>query len=1602
MASGMSSSMLDFFSRHNVLIIDPDAKEKETLSQPSIMPPHEQNLEMNLGNKGVDSLGINKCEGPVLSSSPITFQSSEIAQDMDAMRATVEQLSIPVTSSSSVSMIETSNVTCYVSTSNGDDAQGHIHVNSNISEVERLVSTASVENEAMPFEMTMELAHERLPFESENMVRNAIEVPTETGINALVMQVPSVLYSNSELNITQHIEESAAEKITDKNDIHIGISNPLGGASKDSNTTAYHTEVIQAADIESGSVIEVLYQVGEPKERKQIAPITPKESDQNTTLEDKEMDKEKPLCHGNVSFSPTASNTVVKESFSNFANRKIMLLSGKEGKVSTASQSILFAPQEVVSSNSTPPTPSKSFLSSQDVSCAVEENPRISAVTAKVVYTKESDSAFLKQTEDSSNNVSTTPVVIQPGEMAVGFDMPSPYTSSFAFEQQTSVPLQVQYTDNVVTTQNVQVTDCRVCIENPDPNRVTDFAGDEAPDVLDISSLPIQSFAAEKQATLNAQRYTDDIVTSENVPVTAVGDRDSIKRDQKISTASREYDFVPQEVVSAIPTPLFHVEAFTFPHEMSVTLEQNLKPRAVLTEIVQMKDSGYDNSKVMKENLDIIANTSSPRINTGVSESERKISGAMRNVEIKSQDITESLGREGVNVPEFAMERSVSGRAMDSLKEAVLVAPEVVFQGTLRCNGNDRPVEKYEIHADHPFEGISKKMSIASVDMEMSYTEMLLEQEQALCPERFTCTSEVSAGASEGCSEEVVVTTVNAINTGTETRELSSPEVNGQIPMDIEVISEVSEEGIPLGCEAALIDPSVTSGYEIKSQSGQGSDFGELAADEIDFIRGVKSAIPSGYILTTNTVEDDSMSEALSYFDIETSVDVQDRYGVAVTVIGTRNDLNMSIEDTEEKRFPHEEGGLEELKIESSFDSLLKSSQLSPKDISFSGLPAGKKHKYIRNDKYDVNEKKIEFIKDKSGNRSTFLTEVASLTDNEYSDTLDEQSQASTLQTVNQSNILRTEEMYEVDRIAGNSDVNLLCDTGVAVPCVSQSYVQDEEVERVKDTGQPFGAVQQSQKLTPLHPLTKLEDQIPGSESGPVAVVHEASTRKEQEAKCGEFVQPDVFEQGKDLVIQSVASVQLESLTRSKSSSKSTETAVCYVPHVPLATDKGLQLASTNTQDVPPVSSDSSTVFQQEIINVSEEQISSSDMKHATTVVRTPLTETTKSTLKDIEVEIHDIPPLPADTSKNIPEKDLAKVLEIPSTISPSKQEASDISTTVNSKDTEVHGKDNESTEASRRGGGPTVTKLQCKSVEVEMTGHKSDAMKRGDDQDTRSKIHYVPHVPVSVAISSANLTSPSTLPQGQTKRNVIFKRKDLCPIKETDITSDDEKFESASNEKMETHNKKAQDLKIHYIPHVSSGVQQWDQGGLKKEAKPENLSMFCKKQKDFITEENVPDLKPDIQEESAVIEPKVQTSSQKTEGIIEAQVHIPVSESKDTISSTKKESRVHEKERRESYEIHYVPYSLVEFPKSGSGARPKEIHYVPHSPADLKTFECEERNAKPLAIPSVIVTSPSTSKLDAVVASSPDIMKNLVSTVIFIAITRRVLHGIDSYPMTV
>ncbi|XP_071545204.1 uncharacterized protein [Panulirus ornatus] len=1248
--------------------------------------------------------------------------------------------------------------------------------------------------------------------------------------------------------------------------------------------------------------------------------------------------------------------------------------------------------QEVVSRIATPPTPTKSFLSSQDVPSAVEENPRISVVTAKVVCSEVTKPAFLKQAENFSNNKSTT----------------------------------------LITSENAQLTDSKVWVESSSPSRAIDFAGDEVPDVLDISS-PIQSFATESQANFGAQKFNDDVIASENVLLTS-----AVDSDRKISTASEECDFVPQEVVSTMPSPFSLAETVTFPQEMCDAVELDLKTRAVLTEIVQINDSGCSNSEVIKENFEISTNVLSPRSNNEMSENERKISGAMKSFEIMFQEIPEAFEKETLNVPEFAVERSVSERAIDGLKEAVLVAPEVVFQESPYCNRNVNLVENIETRADHPFDGNDKKMSISSADAELSYTEMLEEKEQ-------TYASEVFAGAHESCSEEVVVTAVSAINSETETRELSSSEVNGQIHMDVEVISEVSEEGIPLGCEAALIDSSVISGYEIKSQSGQGSYSGELAADEINFIRGVKSAIPSGYIFTTNAVEDDRTSEALSYFDIETSVDVQDRYGVAVTVIGTHNDLNMSLEDTEEKQIPYEEGGLEELKMESSIDFLLKSSQHSSKGTSFVDLSGGSEHKDTQKGLHDSSEKNIESKKDKLGNRSTFLTEVANLTENEYSVTFEEQSHANTVQISNQNDILKAEKKYEIDRIMENSD------TGLVLPFVSQPFLHKEEKERILDTEQPFRAFQESQKLdgnfdrlqsvpqmnakrnnnvegkivkkaevssekdseidlqyvpflppaneidyivkkeddsgekseikhaeeacmedemTDVHysphcPVIKLEDEILGLESCSLADVPEIRTRKEQESKSEEFVHPTVLEHGKVSALQSVDSLHLESLTRGKPSSKSVETAVCYVPHVPPASGKDFHETPADINDIPQVSSDHSTVLLEEISVVPEEQSFANFMKLTTTTgVATPSTETDISTLKDILVEIHDVPiQRNRNISKKIPEEKLDELTEIPSYIRTSKQDVSDICTTVDSKDNEAYEKGDKSS-----GGGLTATRVQCKSVEAELTKNKGNIMEQGDHEN-RSKIHYVPYVPKSAAVSSVSPPlSPST--QGQTRKNLIFKKKDLSSIKETNITSDEEVFESAGNDGMETQSKKVQDLGIHYVPCIPSGDQHWDQGGLRKEAE---LSTYSDKQQFFVGEEKVPEFKTGIIEESVPIKSKSLTSSQKAD-IIEAQVHIPATEGKNAISGTMKETRVHE-ERTRSYELQYVPCSPSEFPKSVSGARPKEIHYVPHSPADVKSFECEETNTKPIM--SDFIASPFSPKVD-VVASPPEIMKNL------------------------
>ncbi|KAG7153745.1 Utrophin-like [Homarus americanus] len=1670
-ASGLTSSMLDFFARHSVVIVDPEAEGSKTLNQQAIGPSGVHKTDVNI-NRGVDAMGISTFEEPVQTPSPFTCPSSEILQGRSAVVSTVEEFSVSVTSASSLMSKETSTSDHQHIALNDDqlrnvnEAQTQIAIDNSNSETERRISTASIGNEAIPTEMTMELVHESIPTDFKNIVRGPFEVNTRTTTEVVVTHPPNVLYKDREDSMESR-EEINTQNAVFQNNEHVQSRNSdPGETSEESSIVACHTEVIHAADVESGSLIEITYQVEEPNEKNQSVLVLPSVTGLHKICEDNENDNKDLIEQSDVSLTP-AYHGVNEDTFVDFTDREI-LSSHKGRKSSTESQSFVFSPQEVISSIATLPESTEPFLSSQVVPGTVGEISIVSGVTGRAVGTEKSTPESLEQ-EDFHRKISTASVEIDlaPREVAAAFDTPSPLTGSFVFERQTSVTLQDQCTDSLITSRMVQLIDSRVCSETSDPSisveaqsrkistasMEMEFNCDEVAGMLETSSLPTQSFAGEKQTFAAASHcFTDQVVTSEIVLLSASSEKEMVSIDRKISTASREYDFTPQEIVSAIPSPFLQAESFTFPKETSASLEENLETGAVLAEVVQIKDSGCG-AEIMKENLETSAVISSTSSTTITDKTERKISTATRDIEIMPVEVTEAIGSEGVSTTSFALERSVSERAMECLNEAILIAPETVLQGSPYRDENASTVEKEKFYSNGYFELIKRKISTASMELELDCSEMLLEETETLLPERFACTSEVLVSASEGCSEDVLLTTVNTIISGTETDELSIPEVPGQVSADIEVISEISEEGIPLGCEAALIDPSVISGFEIKSQSGEGSDFGEIMGDDISFIRGIKSAMPAGYTFTTNTAEDDCMSEALSYYDIETSVDVQDRYGVAVTVIGTRNDLNLSLEDTEEKQIPLEEGGLEELKMETSVDSLLRSSRHSSRGASLDNLLADVDCK-------DTKESQKDFgVADDLGSRSTFLTEIVNFTDKGYSETVFQKSHTSTVKTISQANNKQTQQTHENSEAPKSVSTRTFYDGDTGISIITQSSKQVEQVKIDEDIEKPFESIKQSRKLdidvdklqnisqtnvkkvegvdikvkkieasfesgldgntklqyipfspqgikygchvkkdndngdaskvklaeeiviqdtmtkvqhTPQAPATKLENQILNLAS------HVSSlATKEQEIKCEEHFEPHV-ETAANLSIHQAANLSPDVLqkkderedeefkTASKSPIKSAEANMCYVPHVPIHLSTDLQQYKDprtlrhldNIQYIPHVPSDGSHVIPQEMKSGTKDEVSTSVIKQSTELMSTVHTEADVSMKKDIKTKIQYVPHAPSSILKKIPEENLSELLGDDL----SGEEQSTFTTPVYPDDGKVTGKEEKSKETIRKEDKSViiVDTQSKKIIEMELTKKESSITKQ---RDKKSKIEYVPHVPVPIVMSLA--TPALSQPQDKTEEKLTFKERDFSSIKETDITSDeDEKDVNAPPKKMEIQSKKVKDTKVQYVPHVPQ------KASLKKEI-PEKESRSEGISTSHSEEKNV------SIEESILSKP----ACQKAKGTIEAQIHVPATENMGTVTGTKKESYVLNKQNKESFEIHYTPFVTSDVPKSGLGARPKEIHYVPHSPADLENFKCEEINVKPHAVPSVIITSPSTSKLDAVVASSSDISKNLVKS---------------------
>ncbi|XP_069940660.1 microtubule-actin cross-linking factor 1 isoform X2 [Cherax quadricarinatus] len=1615
-ASGMSSSMLDFLSRHNVVIVDPDAKLNETLDQQAIGSLGVHTLEVNI-NEGINSLGISTCEEPIQSLLPIAYLGSEIKQERSAILQPVEDLSVP--SSSSVSFIKMSDIASCPSSSdkqhnllesiqlkNYKEAESQISIEDKNPKLESNILEASV----VPSEMTMEMVNKKLPLGFEHKMKHSAELISGSSPEALMMLTQNMTVPKME----------TVEKPT-------GLP---GHASDDSVVNACHMEVINAADIESGSVIEITYQVEDPEEKMDL-PLLPEIRTKTQCSDGREKDNTHLTEELNASLSP-AAHAFFKEGIATYTNRKV--LSHKEDSLLTESQTTVVAPHKVIMDIERQ-IESSSYQTAQDVHSIIGENVLFDVEKVKSVCIEESALDFSNHSDDFKRKISTASVEIDISaeEVATSFDSLDLTAGSFAFERQAAVALEEYSTDNIVTVSHtVQLIDGHVCAEASFPsgnarNQVhkisiasldIELVGDEIAGILEMSSFPTQSFADEKETYIaTSPSFTDQVVASEIVSLTASGNKDIVTTERKASTVSEKYVISPQDAISAISAPLLQEEAFTFPEEMHVSLEENLETRIAVSDVVPIKDLDFSAEIVEKslENSSPLAGTT-----TVTDKTERKLSTAIKDFEIMPQEITEDLGIQGVNVMSFAMKRSVSERAMEGLKEAILVSPETVLQGSPYRDEN-ATVQGEQVYSNNLCDEINRKISTASVEMEFAPSEILLEEEQTLCIERFACAKEVLASGQESCSANVVLTTVKAVIAGTVTKESNSSEVSGETLDNMEVASEISEEGLPLGCEAALIDPSVISGYVINSQSGEGSDFGEISTGDIAFIQGIKSAIPTGYTFATNTVEDDCLSEALSYFDIETSVDVKDKYGVAVTVIGTRSDLNVSIEDTEEKQIPHEEGGLEELKMESSLDSLLNSSRYSSRGRSLDNLLMDIEYKETKEMKKDYG------IPDDSVNRGTFLTEILSFTDKEYIEKALQKSNSCTYHTVSQKTVNGTLEKSEITRASYTANLpNSVCDKDKVIS-VSQSSKQDKDMvdlggeetselslslDKLQNIPQTISSVKDVKKAeietkpevdsnvssllslikydivkkddskeepkpkfaktvlnqdkitkvqyTPKSQVTRVEDKTWKLKSD-IAVKLEEKHDEIVWSHCTMHEDELPIQQVSDLpeaagIIQKEVDVNPEEYcAEQKSSSKLPVTAIHYVPYVPVDTEMIFQEKKSASQQ----SSDNSRLIPQET-NIIKEETSTRVINETTEIVTTRQMETNVSTVQNKETKIHYVPHAPSDILRMIPEEKFPSPKEIVPRISNSKQEQPNIySVPVNSEDRTVPEKYIKSCQVLGKVSAPLVTTAEStKPEEIKFT-NKESCIKQEDLEGKKSKILYVPHVPVSPVTV--------TLSKEQMIKNLTNRESSLSCMKETDITSDEEeKITTFPVKEVEIQNKKAHDITLHYVPHVPV-----DQGIPEVIARSENMATDNSEQKTINIKEIV---KSEKVQKSVEYVSQHQTSDKKTESNIEAQVHVPVSESKDINYGTK----LPENQKKELYAIHYVPCVTADFKKTPSGPQPTEIHYVPHSPADLENFKSDKTNVKFPDIPSSIITSPSTSKFDAVVTSSSDISKNL------------------------
>lgn len=1811
-SSGISSSMMDFFSRHNVLIVDTDAKGQDGTVTVEPMEEDEGKIEEAM------CLNISGSEAPIRSPSPIQTLGSEIMQDLGNIRETVQKFSSSVTSSTSstttVGAVQTFTSPAEMwshftrdmpSVMNIQSMQFQFPVAGNKSKVGRNVpivledeqassdtmSDGNLESQPVLVPTPVEMSETAESTDGHQIVKpiasSEMQYPTVSSKPQVIRDIPIMLVEDDPIDMDKTSEKTpdlpherqgiavSCDAVTGGDGVSKDISDTLEGESnvkedisnptqniteklKDDETAAslmlsdsshsgtseIQTQMIEASDVESGSLIEVIYQVEGSKGRRKAVVTPPDEAGMAELLQE-----------------ASQSDTVSKGS------QNISSQGASSRKISVASQSMILAEQEVVENITVQTELPEACVTFQDLPTNIADD-MVTPLSTEIVYTE----GAVPQDVERKVSVGSMEVSVSLNEVAGNLKIPDQPAQSFAHERQTSLAEHEQFSECVVTkSDDILLMDVESLDGRHTGRKISTASMEvhvesgEIAGTLVTGSGPPQSFAAERQASLTADNMKDFVaVRSEVVQVAGpflsseeliipdiqsglmtdsnraspreenleklptgfidaemmesqmsqsqsndsfssedqlsnpfaqnVGQEasqnmpsasKSIETERKISTATEEFTFAEQEVVSAISTPLLQTQSFTYPQDISLTVKENLAEGAVLSSVIQMKNSCPEEDKQV----------------------ERKLSTATKAVEVIPYEIPEAVGTAGVETRAFALERSASETGREILKEAVLVSPETILQGTpLECESREATVRSsapYLVATDFAQRKISvasdlevlevierpdqfeplieqsltdettitsteglesvnmkdlackaanesgRKISTASMEIQESYSEALCEK-QLYLPERYACTVEVPELYS--CKDDVITTSVKAVVSDGNSK-MEDPGTKAESSRNSLAISEVSEEGIPLGCEAALIDPNLVTGFEIKSLSGEGTDFEDISVDEIAFITGVKSAMPAGYTFRTNTAEDDTMSEALSYYDLDNSFAVKDRYGVAVTVSGTLEGTEALVDEGgEEKQIPLEEGGIEELVMEPSFNALLKSSRHSSRGASLDNLfDSGPNEEGAGIEKICNEEPEVA-----SANRSTFLTEVETSSHKHFADVSKvEKYQYPSVTSISSSQDTTSRTTSEIAPDTGDkkkSSETIVLDSAVpgeslapgeaempfvstkevrkpdikldrlnslsdSVPIKKEKSKEAKTVKKAKITIDDSPKTESKLQYTPFvppgikygHTVKDIDDDISKTDIAQKVMEkemivkecytpHQIPERSERsEDKSISLVDVPVCPEGlkvKDQITEDRSTTEptvLSDFPDKEAKITSVITTEHEVKVIEQTNIQTLSISISNGEDhktitrTSEVRNNRSTVSEKEkdsipaaletkdsktikvsvpeevhLTSVKEiskkegdklkpnETVSLASQKKTGTIIQyvphVPLetgnktSEAQKPVVTDSKPKIHYVPHVPSDLLK-----ESCEVRETSAGKSPVVTEAKIMSTkpieVKVKKDVKLNYvpyapsdilKSIPEEEKNSKEVSVKTSKMESLSHQTNLQQQKN--VKKTEKElktDAQEKIQYVPHVPIK-AEAAIPVPTSSMKVQEKTTKNILIREEELNTVKETAIMSDDEeggKIEPPKAPKAKT--EKTEPIKINYVP--------------------------C-----FTAESQV----------------NVLAADKKTKSVIEAQVHVPAEKPKISASVSSKET-IKDKEKSE---IQYVPYASSDVPKASSGARPKEIHYVPHAPSDLERFKMQEPISKAQVIPSVIITSPSSCKLDSVVTSSSSIPESIVS----------------------